>query len=439
MSRGQSCYFSTCPTQSIRYELFIKPNKTLRREDNELDQSRAISGCDFITLAYNKAQLELEINTMNLKAFTFGAEGVGKTELIKKLSNPDYTNQPGQRYNRSIGADFSIIQIPDREGIKKTPLSLWDMSGNPKFRGISSCFFPNSDFGFACVDLSKPLDQQTIDELNDDLALFRQLNPDALLILVGTKSDAALPNALENAQQQFAPIPFLAAVPTSARNADGSQELLNLITLEARKLVLLRQEEELNKTQELLNEIEQRKTILNARNRCIEDSELYRALDQLNDKAQNLSPEIIKILGIETHNLLDTLEDRTIYDKEPCLKSFVAKCNKAIKGTHYELKSALLALAYAAAVTVIAAVIGFGIGFALGAWTGPGALFTGLAAGSASAVSVAVGASVSGTGTLIYAAHHFFKPTPLLNSINHVAQHANGKDIQQFNSSILFD
>ena len=390
-------------------------------------------------LMYNDSKFELEMNTMFLKAFIFGAEGVGKTELCKKLINPQYTNKPEQKYSGSIGPDFNTIEIPNSEGIKKVQLNLWDTSGNPKFKNTPPFFLPGSDFGFFCVDLSKPVDQQIIDELNDDLATFRKANPAALLILVGTKNDKALPNALEKAKQQFEHIPFKSAVSTSSREIEGALELFNLITLETPKIARQKQEEELIKAQELINDAEQRKTILYARNRCVGDSDLYRALDKLIDEAKDLSPETIKTLGIETNNLLDKLEDPTIDDKEPCFKTFVANCNRAIKGTHYELKSTLLTFVYAAAVTVIAALIGFGIGFALGAWSGPGALFTGLASGSASAVSVAVGSSLSGVGTLIYSAHHFFKTTPVLSSINQVAEHANEKDLNQFNYRNLFD
>ncbi|MBL7481450.1 Rab family GTPase [Legionella bononiensis] len=379
------------------------------------------------------------MNTMFLKAFIFGAEGVGKTELCKKLTNPQYTNKPDQKYSRSIGPDFNTIEIPNIEGIKKVQLNLWETSGNPKFKNTSPFFLAGSDFGLFCIDLSKPVDQQIIDELNDDLAMFREANPAALLLLVGTKSDEALPNALENAKQQFKQIPFKSAVSTSAREIEGTLELFNLITLETPKIALQKQEEELKNAQELIKNTEQRMTILYARNRCMENSDLYRALDKLNHEAKELSPETIKTLGIETNSLLDKLEDPTIDDKAPCFKTFIANCNRAIKGTHYELKSTLLTFVYAAAVTIIAAVIGFGIGFALGAWSGPGAFFTGLAAGSASAVSVAVGSSLSGAGTLIYSAHHFFKTTTLLSSINQVAEHANEKDLNQFNNRYIFD
>ncbi|WP_162264382.1 Rab family GTPase [Legionella quateirensis] len=379
------------------------------------------------------------MNKMFLKAFIFGAEGVGKTELCKKLTKPQYTNKPHQKYSRTIGPDFNTIEIPDIEGIKKVQLNIWETSGNPKLKNNTPFFLPGSNFGLFCIDLSKPVDQQIIKELNDDLATFREANPAALLILVGTKRDEALPNALENAKQQFEQIPFISAVSTSARETNGALELVKVITLETPKIAQQKQEEELKKAQELINDVEQRKTILHARNRCTEDSDVYRALDKLNLEAKDLSPETIKALGIETNSLLDKLEDPTIDDKEPCFKTFIANCNRAVKGTHYELKSALLTLVYAAAVTVIAAVIGFGIGFALGSWSGPGAFFTGLAAGSASAVSVAVGSSLSGAGTLIYSAHHFFKTTPVLSSINQVAEHANDKDLNQFNNRNLVD
>lgn len=387
---------------------------------------------------YNSPSFDFEIMIMKLKAFILGAEGVGKTELNKHLCIPGYVNHVDKKYFRSIAPDFHTVGIPDNEGIKQVELSIWDASGNPHFKtSIANIFYSGADFGLFCVDLSQPLNQQTIDEFNTDLTEFRTKNPNALLILVGTKSDIALDDSLQNARQQFAEVPFHAVVTTSAREEGGSRELFNILVSQTAEIVRLKKEQELQNELEIIKYIEEKSTILYARNRCSAHSSLYLALEQLNHEAKDLSPRIIKALGLEANALLDQLEDSTLKDKRPCINAFITNCNKEIKGEHYGIKSAVLTFAYTAIVTVIAAMIGFGIGFALGAWSGPGAFFTALAAGGASAVAVITGASICGIGTMGYTAHNFFKTTPVLSSIDQVAEKANEQDLLHFNEHSL--
>ncbi len=158
---------------------------------------------------------------MKLKVFMFGAEGVGKTELRKHLALPDYVNKPGMLYYRSIAPDFDtakISNIPNLPDVGNVDIDIWDTSGNLHFKNISAnMFYSRSHFGLFCIDLSKPLTPEIIRELEIDLDLFKEENPEALLFLVGTKSDVALLDALKNAQEQFTHIPFTASIHFSER------------------------------------------------------------------------------------------------------------------------------------------------------------------------------------------------------------------------------
>lgn len=378
---------------------------------------------------------------MYLKAFILGAEGVGKTELNKHLTIPGYLNTENKKYFRSIAPDFNTLVIPNVERVDKARINVWDASENPRFKtALINMFYPKSHFGLFCIDLSIPLNHQIISELKNDLDEFKAINPEAHLILVGTKSDIALPDALQTAQQEFIEYPFTAAVTTSAREHDGSQALLNLLALHTPKIIaeLLLEERKLAIEMEAYEE--GKKTILYARNRCRVNSNLYLALDKLHHEASSaLSLSQIKKLGQEANTLLDHLDDSNITDKIPSIKAFVTNCTEEIQGKNHALTSTLLTIAYTLTMAVIASLIGFGIGFAFGAWSGPGAFFTGIAAGTASAVAVVSSASICSAGTLAYSAYHFFKPTPILSSVKEVADKGNQTDLKLFNESHIFN
>ena len=140
---------------------------------------------------------------------------------------------------------------------------------------------------------------------------------------------------------------------------------------------------------------------------------------------QHLDADMIEAIGEEANILLDNLSDASLTDKATSINLFVENSNERLQGKHHSLKNIILSVAITAAVTVMAAMIGFGIGFALGVWSGPGAFFTGLAAGCANALAVAGGASLFGIGTLAYTTHRFFRTTPLQASVNGVAEAAN--------------
>lgn len=375
-----------------------------------------------------------------IKAFILGAEGAGKTELNKHLTFPGYVNTAEKKYFRSIAPDFNIVTIPNANGTDKTTLQIWDAPGNQQYKTIfKNKFYAKSHFGLFCIDLSKPLDQNVISELKSDLAEFKAINPGAHLILIGTKNDITLPNALQTAQQEFAEYPFTAAVATSAREADGSQELLNHLVVLIPRIIGELQQEQLKLTEEIKQYEEERRTILHARNRCSINSNLYFALDKLHHETACLSVSQVKKLGHETNTLLDHLENSNIHDKTPCIKAFITHCTEEVQGKDYLLKSTLLTIAYSLTLAVMASLIGFGVGFALGAWSGPGAFFTGLAMGSASAITVVSSASLCGTGTFAYSSYQFFKSTPILSALKETAEKGNKTDLIHFNESHIFN
>ncbi len=349
-----------------------------------------------------------------------GMENTGKTTIGKRLASRYglYTNPLTSPYKPTIAPDFSVMRIqsdPEQVNIK-----VWDIPGDSVKKQMAIPFFINSNFGLYCIDLSVEMTEEMVSAIKNEINEYRRYSPDAQLILVGTKGDCALPNALQTAQNLLAEIPFARIISTSAGENNGLQDLQDFLTMEGKKLI-----PRYERPYFCHQIIQPDNAILKARNRCLKDSNLYNALDFLNASMEHLNDATVEAIGEEVNILLDGLSDPSVTDKTNSINLFIEKSNEQLQGKHHTLKNVILSVALTAAMTAIAAMIGFGIGFALGVWSGPGAFFTGLAAGCASALAVAGGASLFGIGTLAYTSHRFFKTTLVQEYINEVAEAAN--------------
>jgi len=348
----------------------------------------------------------------SFKATLLGIKQSGKTELFHKLSISNYANHKDQAYIPTVGPDVNSLRINNE--INQEPLTtlLWDTPGNPRLKSLSVQITVKSDFGLFCIDLSSEMNEEEFNQFESYIQEFRERNPTALLVLVGTKSDIAPVYALQNISDQLSDIPFAKVIATSARDKNGSDELHNFLAAEINQKVA--------RAQALLsvNDIQR------AQNRCAQHPSLYQALDKLNRETQHIKPEVARKLEAEALTLINNLFDDETDDKSLCISSFIEKSNLHLNGEYHQLKNAILTVAITVTVTVIAAMIGFGIGFALGAWSGPGAFFAGLAAGTASALAVSGGASLLGLRAFAYTAQRFFQPSPEMESVNEVAQQA---------------
>ena len=346
------------------------------------------------------------------KATLLGIKQSGKTQLFNKLSISNYTYRKDQTYIPTVAPDVSSIRINNEINQERLTTLLWDTPGNPRQQSLSTQIAAKSDFGLFCIDLSSEMNEVEFNQFKNYIHEFRERNPTALLVIVGTKSDIAPLNALQNISDQLSDIPFAKVIATSARDKNGSDELHNFLAAEINQKIAQAQ------ALLLVNDIQR------AQNRCAQHPSLYQALDKLNRETQHLKPEVTSKLGAEALTLINNLFNDELDDKSLCISLFLEKSNLHLKGEYHQLKNTILNVAITATVTVIVAMIGFGIGFALGAWSGPGAFFAGLAAGSASALAVSGGASLVGLGTLAYTTQRFFQTSPEMDSVNEVAQQA---------------
>ena len=125
---------------------------------------------------------------------------------------------------------------------------------------------------------------------------------------------------------------------------------------------------------------------------------LSKAMEDLSKPKQEKIRKEVDIL----HNKLISTE-LTPEQKLAAYADFKKNCEKILDKNEAKALNAILTVLAVVVAVVLAAVIGFGIGFIAGAWTGPGAFFSAVAAGSAAAISVVAATGATGVlvGTLV--------------------------------------
>jgi small GTP-binding protein len=112
---------------------------------------------------------------ISLKIITLGEPSVGKTALThhfvyNKFSHTDMT----------IGVDFAIKHINNDK------MQIWDTAGQESFRSISRSYYRGADAALLVFNLHDITSLNKIMYWYND---FRQVNNNALCVLVGTKCD----------------------------------------------------------------------------------------------------------------------------------------------------------------------------------------------------------------------------------------------------------
>lgn len=333
-----------------------------------------------------------------IKVFILGNQRSGKTELAKQLDNQAYVNTEQTSYHSTLGADFYHIKVDNHL------VQIWDSPGDERYSSMVNCFMGGTHVAIYCVNLSAEVTQDELLNIKKQINNFKNINPGADLILVGTHYDKALPGTCERICEQLNDFQFAACLSISTRTPNSSVKLRDFL---------------ISKDQEVQKQINQNlNKIMTARNRCRQGSDLYNALDHLNNEALHgqLNEQAIEVLGTEAHILLDTVLNPNPYKLEDVLNVFVTHCNEQLPGRS-RLKAVIMSIAITATLTAVAAAIGFGIGLAVGAWSGPGAFFSGIVLGKASAMWVLAATSVTSVGTISYSSYRFLN-NPVKNIVD---------------------
>jgi hypothetical protein len=152
---------------------------------------------------------------------------------------------------------------------------------------------------------------------------------------------------------------------------------------------------------------------LNAKNKNVQEiwasaeESLNKAINGLSKSKKDKINEAVAELKAKLSNKKSDAEEI-----KKAYAEFQAKCNKILDKKDAVALNAILTTLAIVVTMVLVALIGFGIGFVAGLWTGPGAFFAGVAAGSAAACSVVAATGAAGILTGALVGHGLFKKKP---------------------------
>ncbi|EAX90898.1 small GTP-binding protein, putative [Trichomonas vaginalis G3] len=180
-----------------------------------------------------------EFKSSALKCIVIGSSGVGKTALLKRLTENKFYEQ----LQSTIGVEYETTTIEvDGDKIK---LNIWDTAGQEKFRSISRAYFREA----MCVLLVFSLtDKQSFEDMSQWLSDVRQLcDHKASILIVANKSDLTETRVISAAEiSKFAESRNLEYLETSAYTGTNVREAFVRATAKIWRQLKLEQPE-LNK------------------------------------------------------------------------------------------------------------------------------------------------------------------------------------------------
>lgn len=122
--------------------------------------------------------------SLEAKIVVLGAQGVGKTSLLLRYIRNQFIPASTQS---TVGASFMKKVVVDDESDTIVRLQIWDTAGQERFRSISKLYYRGANACILCYSIT---DERSFAEMGTWLTeLRRNLAPDIILHVVGTKSD----------------------------------------------------------------------------------------------------------------------------------------------------------------------------------------------------------------------------------------------------------
>ncbi|EKD21448.1 Ras family protein [Drepanopeziza brunnea f. sp. 'multigermtubi' MB_m1] len=122
--------------------------------------------------------------SLEAKIVVLGSQGVGKTSLVHRYVKNKF--QPANMAS-TVGASFLTKRVVDDESDTVVRLQIWDTAGQERFRSISRLYYRGANACILCYSITS---LSSFEEMGVWLTeLRRNLPPDIILHVVGTKSD----------------------------------------------------------------------------------------------------------------------------------------------------------------------------------------------------------------------------------------------------------
>ncbi len=166
-----------------------------------------------------------------MKLVVIGEAGVGKTSLIRRLSE----NKFDTSYLMTIGMDPIAVRFPiqKNDGSNKTyEVVFWDIAGQEQFRVVRDIFYRGAEAAIAVFDLTR---KDTLSKLNGWIKEFYNIVGEKPLLVLGNKDDMEDYISISNAEingflvQNHVKKYFSVSAKTGIKVHDALQDLVQSI------------------------------------------------------------------------------------------------------------------------------------------------------------------------------------------------------------------
>jgi small GTP-binding protein len=153
-------------------------------------------------------------------SYTFiiiGCAGVGKTALLKRLVDDNFT----ECLDSTVGVEFdSTVLTVDDQNVR---LQIWDTAGQEKFRSITKAYYRTAAGVLIVFDVT---DRKSFDQLTSWVNDVRTLcDATAMSTLVGAKSDLAEERVVTILEAEtFAQHSHMPYIETSAKTGENVRD-----------------------------------------------------------------------------------------------------------------------------------------------------------------------------------------------------------------------
>jgi len=126
------------------------------------------------------------MSTLSKKICLVGDFGVGKTSLIRRFVDRQFSDQYLSTVGVKISRKLVEISAPNSSDKQDLQLLIWDIEGSTKFKAIAPTYLQGATGALLVSDVTR---QETIEHLSEHINLFLSINPQGSIIIALNKID----------------------------------------------------------------------------------------------------------------------------------------------------------------------------------------------------------------------------------------------------------
>ncbi|BBD69213.1 Ras family small GTPase [Nostoc commune NIES-4072] len=140
------------------------------------------------------------MSTISKKICLFGDFGVGKTSLIRRFVESQFSDEYLSTVGVKISRKLVSFSKQDLLSVQDLQLIIWDIEGSNKFKTVAKNYFQGSKGAVIVGDVTQA---ETLHHIQEHIQTFLAVNPKSYIVVALNKSDMIAAEYLENIRQMY--------------------------------------------------------------------------------------------------------------------------------------------------------------------------------------------------------------------------------------------